>query len=53
MNRATLAVGDGPYGLPVMKFALTYEGELRSNDDYRRKWEIRKHFQPQLQDCAG
>lgn len=42
--------GDGPHGAPYMKFTLTYEGELRSNDDYRRKWDIRKHFHPQLQE---
>jgi hypothetical protein len=33
-----------------MKFTLTYEGELRSNDDKRRKWGIRKQFHPQLQE---
>jgi hypothetical protein len=31
-----------------MKFTLTYQGELRANDDFRRKWEIRNHFHPQL-----
>jgi hypothetical protein len=31
-----------------MKFTLTYEGELRANDDYRRKWDIRKQLHPQL-----
>jgi hypothetical protein len=31
-----------------MKFILTYSGELRSNDGYERKWEIRKQFDPQL-----
>src|SRR5580704_15557916 len=43
-------MGEGPYGLPLMKFTLTYQGELRSNDDYKRKWEIRKRFDPQLQE---
>src|SRR5438874_1452325 len=33
-----------------MKFTLTYEDELRANDSWRRKWEIRKHFHPQLQE---
>jgi len=33
-----------------MKFVLTYDGELPSNGDYRKKWEIRKHFHPQLQE---
>lgn len=50
MIRAIVSKGEGPYGLSLMKFTLTYEGELRSNDDYRRKWEIRKHFHPQLQE---
>lgn len=46
MERVTIRQG-GPTGLNLMKFTLTYEGELRSNDA-RRKWEIRKHFHPQL-----
>jgi hypothetical protein len=50
MSRTTITAGEGLYGLPVMKFTLTYEGELRSNDDYRRKWEIRKYFHPQLEE---
>jgi hypothetical protein len=33
-----------------MKFTLTYEGELRSNADFKQKWEIRKHFDPQLRE---
>ena len=33
-----------------MKFTLTYDGELSSNGDYRKKWEIRKQFHPQLQE---
>ena len=37
-------------GISIMKFTLTYEGELRSNDDYRRKWEIRNRFHPQMQE---
>jgi hypothetical protein len=32
-----------------MKFVLTYDGELRSND-VRQKWEIRKHLAPQLKE---
>jgi hypothetical protein len=47
---SSIHLGEGPYGPPFMKFTLTYEGELRSNDDHRRKWEIRKHFHPQLQE---
>jgi hypothetical protein len=45
----SIAVGDGPYGPPLMKFVLTYEGELRANDS-RRKWEIRRQFHPQLRE---
>ena len=37
-------------GRSIMKFALTYQGELRANDDYRRKWEIRNYFAPQLEE---
>lgn len=33
-----------------MKFTLVYEGELRSNDGAKRKWDIRKHLHPQLQE---
>lgn len=46
----SIRMGDGPYGLPHMKFALTYQGELRSRDIPARTWEIRKQFHPQLQD---
>jgi hypothetical protein len=46
----SIRIGDGAFGAPAMKFTLLYEGELRSNDDYRRKWEIRKYVHPQLED---
>jgi hypothetical protein len=39
---------EGTYGLPFMKFTLVYQGELRANDDFKRKWEIRRRFHPQL-----
>ena len=41
------------WGLPVMKFTLTYEGPLPSGGNKARnaeKWAIRKHFHPQLID---
>jgi hypothetical protein len=31
-----------------MKFTLTYDGELHSNGNRQDKWDIRKHFHPQL-----
>jgi hypothetical protein len=31
-----------------MKFTLVFDGELRSNADFRRKWEIRSQLHPQL-----
>ena len=33
-----------------MKFALTYDGELRSNRGPTEKWDIRKQLHPQLQE---
>jgi hypothetical protein len=36
------------YGLPLMKFTLTYDGELKSNGNPKHKWEIRKSLSPQL-----
>jgi hypothetical protein len=43
-------VWGGAYGMPLMKFTLTYEGELASNGRPAKKWEIRKQFHPQLQE---
>jgi hypothetical protein len=45
---AVLHIGDAPIGLPFMKFTLTYDGELRANGKPKHKWEMRKHFHPQL-----
>lgn len=42
--------GDGPYGQPLMKFTLTFDGELAASGDKRDKWEIRRHFHPQLEE---
>jgi hypothetical protein len=50
MMRVRLKMGAGPYGPSFMKFTLTYQGELRPNDDSRRKWQIRKYFHPQLEE---
>ncbi len=40
------------WGLPLMRFTLTYDGDLPSSGNGSRKnaakWEIRKHFHPQL-----
>jgi hypothetical protein len=42
----------GAYGMPLMKFTLTYDGELPSctgsNTRTKEKWEIRKALHPQL-----
>ena len=38
----------GIYGVPLMKFALTFDGELRANGNIKAKWNIRKEFHPQL-----
>jgi hypothetical protein len=46
---ARLQIGSGPHGLSLVKFTLTYDGELRSNADYRQKWAIRNHISPQLE----
>jgi hypothetical protein len=40
-------------GLPIMKFTLTYDGSLPASANKpknKEKWEIRKHFHPQLKD---
>jgi hypothetical protein len=42
--------GDGALGAPIMKFPLVFDGELASNGGYKKKWEIRKQFHPQLQE---
>jgi hypothetical protein len=50
MNRVHSKTGEGPYGLPLMKFTLLYQGELRANDRPKGKWAIRKQFHPQLEE---
>lgn len=35
-------------GVPIMKLALTYRGELRAKGSPQRKWDIRKQIAPQL-----
>jgi len=45
--------GGDIWGLPLMKFTLTYDGPLPSSGNTpkkRAKWDIRKHFHPQLLD---
>jgi hypothetical protein len=41
-------------GVPLVKFTLTYDGDLRSSGNgskkVRDKWEIRKQFDPQLRE---
>ncbi|MGB6537193.1 MAG: hypothetical protein WBF58_14650 [Xanthobacteraceae bacterium] len=51
--RLTLREGYGVFGVPVVKFTLSYEGSLPSSGNSRKnevKWEIRKKFEPQLRD---
>ena len=44
----------GAYGVPLMKFTLTYDGELpattKGNNRTAEKWAIRKALHPQLQE---
>jgi hypothetical protein len=35
-------------GLPLMKFTLTFDGDLPSNGRPKEKWKIRNEFHPQL-----
>lgn len=39
-----------PLGLSLMKFTLTYDGELSANGDKRKKWAMRQQFHPQLEE---
>src|SRR5262245_42553225 len=48
--RYSITAGEASVGLEVMRFTLTYDGELSSNDDFRKKWEIRNQIHPQLQE---
>ena len=38
------------FGPSIMKFTLTYDGDLRANGKPRQKWEIRKHLRPQIEE---
>jgi hypothetical protein len=44
----------GRHGASLMKFTLTYDGELPSTGNSSRKvekkWEVKKHFDPQLRE---
>lgn len=44
------AAAGGAYGVPVMKFTLVYEGELRSNDRPKGKSAVRNQIHPQLEE---
>lgn len=44
-----LSHGDAS-GVSLMKFTLTYDGELRSNARPALKWDIRKSFNHQLKE---
>lgn len=49
--RQSFSNGDGPYGLPFMKFTLTFEGPLPSSGNKAKLedvWNIRKKLHPQL-----
>ncbi len=37
-----------PFGLSLMKFTQTYDGELSANGDKSKKWAIRQELHPQL-----
>lgn len=54
MNGAYRITSGGAYGVPLMKFTLTYDGQLpacsKSNNRTKEKWEIRKALHPQLQE---
>jgi hypothetical protein len=52
-TRRSLSVGGGVFGVPFMKFNLTYEGQLPSSGNKAKiedVWRIRKEFHPQLVD---
>jgi hypothetical protein len=54
--RQTLRLGYGVFGVPFVKFTLTYDGPLPSSGNKGKnenKWEIRKRFHPQLVDLWG
>ena len=41
-------MGEAPWGLSLVRFTLTYDGELRANGRPKHKWDIREQFSPQL-----
>lgn len=45
-----LRVEGAAYGPSVMKFTLTYDGELRANGRPPHKWAIRQQLSPQLRE---
>ncbi len=50
--RITTRTG-GAAGLPIMKFTLTYDGELASSGNSPKPdevWRMRKEFHPQLEE---
>lgn len=54
-RRETYSIGDGPCGLPFMKFTLTFDGKLPASANSSKLeyvWKIRKEFHPQLQELA-
>lgn len=54
--RLALREGYGAFGVPFVKFTLTYDGPLLSSGNKGKnenKWEIRKRLHPQLVDLWG
>jgi hypothetical protein len=50
MNRVVINHGSGPFGPRIMKFTLTYDGELRANGRPTHKSAIREQLSPQLEE---
>jgi hypothetical protein len=51
--RQTLRSGHGVFGMPFVKFTLTFEGLLPPSGNKSKnqdKWDIRKKLDPQLVD---
>jgi hypothetical protein len=47
---ARIQMGEAASGLGVMKFTLTYDGELRANGRAQHKQEIRRQLSPQIEE---
>lgn len=45
---ARLQIGEPPWGLSLVRFTLTYDGDLRASGRPKHKWEIRQKLSPQL-----